>query len=446
MDNQSDSTPPPTINEAILNTSDPDEHEDGEDVSVGSHSPQPQFSEYSRKLASAKHMEYLAKLEAFIQKTNDSDFIKSQIANVLQDNLMDIYSKMAGNNGLRNLGNTCYMNSIIQCLRHAVPLNQYLFGDKIKGVLAKNQMNGTVPNQQIALLINYIKIVSTLWEHSDGVLSPVSFKALFSHIYSQFRGYEQHDSHEYLTVILNSLHETLARNVRYKITGTVQNDLDKHIQNAHEQWAHHYRNRHSAILDIFSGQLQTKTVCPHCEEVSYKYDPVMAMDIPLPPRATQMAPVSRTLYDCFNTFIEPRQLDEDNKYHCEKCGTKAQAYQVHSVWTLPNILIIKLNRFKYEVRGGYYMQTKLDDFIHYPMQDLNLDKYISSPLNDVTKYKLFAVSCHIGSAGGGHYYSYALNQVTDKWFLYDDDNVHEIEDPNDVITDNAYILFYQKQF
>jgi len=309
----------------------------------------------------------------------------------------------------------------------------------------KNLDTQAVPNTNIALLINYIKIVSTLWENDDGVLTPLTFKAIFGHIYNQFKGFDQHDAHECLVTLLHSFHDTLSRNVKYKITGEVINDLDKHIKQAHENWATHYKKRHSAVLDIFSGQLQTKIICQNCQQVSYTYDPVMALDLSLPTNISQIAPVSYTIYECLNNYIEPEQLSADNSYHCEKCKKKSRAYKVQSLWTLPNVLVIKFSRFNYSVANGYYQMNKIGDFIHYPLNDLDLGKYVSSPLNDQTKYDLYAVVCHEGTPELGHYYAYCFNPLKGKWYFYNDSHVQPVNNIDSIITENAYILFYQKK-
>src|SRR5438132_11610494 len=78
-----------------------------------------------------KHSEYQSKLDSFIKKANEPEFIKLQIKNILQDDLSKIYQLKAGASGLQNLGNTCYMNSVLQCLRHTMIFNNYLFGQKV---------------------------------------------------------------------------------------------------------------------------------------------------------------------------------------------------------------------------------------------------------------------------------------------------------------------------
>jgi len=89
--------------------------------------------------------------------------------------------------------------------------------------------------------------------------------------------------------------------------------------------------------------------------------------------------------------------------------------------------------------------NKIGDFIHYPLTDLDLSKYVSSPLNEQTKYDLYGVVCHEGTPDFGHYYSYCYNPLKGNWFFYNDGNVHQVSNKDQVITNSAYILFYQKK-
>lgn len=395
--------------------------------------------------ARAMHANENHKLKEFMKSTTDSKYIESMIVNVEHKDSDLIYSDL-GNNGLRNLGNTCYMNTILQCIRHTKMLNSQLFRPAVFKAIRRNLSMSRVPNQQLAMLLNYMKVLITIWENNNGVLSPVCFKALISKLYSQFRGHDQHDAHECLTVILNSFHESLARDVVYKMSGNVVHELDKQVKNAHEHWAEHYKNKHSVVLDIFSGQMQTKTQCIVCNHISDKYDPFMAIDLPLPKDISAISPVSYTLYDCLSNYVEPQQFSKDNLYKCEKCNKRSQAYQIHSVWTLPNVLIIKFNCFKYQVVHGQYMQTKISDFIHYPIDSLDLSKYVSSPLNESTTYDLYAVGCHVGrDMLSGHYYAYTKHPVSGEWYKYDDNYAQKVRNLQNIVTNDAYILFYQRR-
>lgn len=350
-----------------------------------------------------------------------------------------------GFGGLCNLGNTCYMNAILQCLRHTTLLNGYLFSSKIPAIILKNYENNekTDINNKITLLFSYMKIIIDLCENKNGYVIPNHFKMITSKISdcNQFIGFEQHDSGEFLVKLLDIFHISLSKNVKYKIIGSIINDYDKQIHKAHEAWAIHYKNRHSTILDIFSGQLRTKMICPdlECNFISYKYDPLMVFDISIPNSISV-----GDLYQCLDHYIQPEELSKDNMLLCEKCKKKQQTQLVRSIWTLPNILIIVLKRFKWTWTPLGYKNSKINTHINYPINDLDLSKYVSLLTGTSTKYNLYAVTNHVGDANSGHYYAYCHNELKNKWYQFDDTCVTELNDYA-IVNQNAYILFYKKQ-
>ena len=93
--------------------------------------------------------------------------------------------------------------------------------------------------------------------------------------------------------------------------------------------------------------------------------------------------------------------------------------------------------------NGNYVMCKRSDFIHYPANDLELDKYVIHPDHKEHLYDLIGIVCHQGIAMGGHYYSYCKNHL-DKWYKFDDETVTEASG-TDIYSTNAYILFYQRK-
>jgi len=107
------------------------------------------------------------------------------------------------------------------------------------------------------------------------------------------------------------------------------------------------------------------------------------------------------------------------------------------IWKLPPVLLIHLKRFSYE---GMW-RRKLQTYVDFPLQDLDLKNYVLDPKSRYSGYSLYAVSNHYGTMEGGHYTAFCKNSEYQKWFKFDDHEVSEMQS-SDVKSSAAYILFY----
>jgi ubiquitin carboxyl-terminal hydrolase 4/11/15 len=152
-----------------------------------------------------------------------------------------------------------------------------------------------------------------------------------------------------------------------------------------------------------------------------------------------------TLDECFKNFIHIEKLDDGNKWLCPHCNLKVNAFKKSNIWIPPKIMIIHIKRFIQNGAVGNYTVRKMNNMIEYPVTGFNLNPYMNtypSKLGNYT-YDLIGVSNHIGGLNGGHYFSYVKSITNNKWYCMDDDDVTLIENSNDVITQNAYVLFYK---
>ena len=88
---------------------------------------------------------------------------------------------------------------------------------------------------------------------------------------------------------------------------------------------------------------------------------------------------------------------------------------------------------------------KLSNMIEYPVNNFSINPYMNETTTKfgTFSYNLYAVSNHIGGINGGHYYSFVKSLTDNKWYCLDDESVTLIENENQVISQNAYILFYK---
>lgn len=304
---------------------------------------------------------------------------------------------------LKNLGNTCYFNSVLQCLCHTIPLANYI----LKGEYEKSDK----------FFDQFAKLVKTMW-YSNYQLTPSSIHTSFK-ILKKKNDDNQEDAHEVLGFLIDHFHEALKYNVIYKDLN--DNSLVK--ASLKELKAIPM----SPINNIFMGQLHQRIQCQSCRHTSHSF-PIFK-DIILRPEANTDY---QYLYGLLNSFCCREVIDD---YACEKCNQKDKAYKRTTFWRLPQVLIIVLARFDH--------MKKNNKQIDYPITTFDLTKYISYPDDSRHIYNLYAISCHIGATQIGHYYSIA--KINNEWVILNDESVEYITKKDELVTSHAYILFYQRQ-
>ncbi|XP_020238410.1 ubiquitin carboxyl-terminal hydrolase 8 isoform X2 [Cajanus cajan] len=182
-----------------------------------------------------------------------------------------------GLTGLQNLGNTCFMNSSLQCLAHTPKLVDYFLEDYIREI---NHDNPLGMNGEIALAFG--DLLRKLWAPGASPVAPRIFKSKLARFAPQFSGFNQHDSQELLAFLLDGLHEDLNR-VKCKPYIEVKDGDDRPDEEvADEYWHNHLARNDSVIVDVCQGQYKSTLVCPVCRKVSVTFDPFMYLSLPLP--------------------------------------------------------------------------------------------------------------------------------------------------------------------
>ncbi|XP_056158085.1 ubiquitin carboxyl-terminal hydrolase 19 [Lampris incognitus] len=185
---------------------------------------------------------------------------------------------LPGFTGLVNLGNTCFMNSVIQSLSNTRELRDYFHDRAFESEINCNNPLGTGGR----LAIGFAVLLRALWKGTHHAFQPSKLKAIVASKASQFTGYAQHDAQEFMAFLLDGLHEDLNRIQNKPYTETVDSDgrLDEVV--AEEAWQRHKMRNDSFIVDLFQGQFKSKLVCPMCSKVSITFDPFLYLPVPLP--------------------------------------------------------------------------------------------------------------------------------------------------------------------
>uniref|UniRef100_A0A7N6A6K9 ubiquitinyl hydrolase 1 n=1 Tax=Anabas testudineus TaxID=64144 RepID=A0A7N6A6K9_ANATE len=178
---------------------------------------------------------------------------------------------LPGFTGLVNLGNTCFMNSVIQSLSNTRELRDYFHDRAFEAEINCNNPLGTGGR----LAIGFAVLLRALWKGTHHAFQPSKLKAIVASKASQFTGYAQHDAQEFMAFLLDGLHEDLNRIQNKPYTETVDSDgrLDEVV--AEEAWQRHKMRNDSFIVDLFQGQFKSKLV-------SITFDPFLYLPVPLP--------------------------------------------------------------------------------------------------------------------------------------------------------------------
>ncbi|KAJ0634602.1 putative ubiquitinyl hydrolase 1 [Helianthus annuus] len=184
--------------------------------------------------------------------------------------------------GLQNLGNTCFMNSALQCLVHTPPFVDYFLQDYSDEINKQNPLG-----MHGELAVAFGELLRKLWSSGRTAVAPRAFKGKLARFAPQFSGYNQHDSQELLAFLLDGLHEDLNRVKQKPYIETKDYDGRPDEEVASEFWRYHKARNDSIVVDVCQGQYKSTLVCPVCSKISITFDPFMYLSLPLPSTTTR---------------------------------------------------------------------------------------------------------------------------------------------------------------
>ncbi|KAG1673952.1 hypothetical protein FOA52_015708 [Chlamydomonas sp. UWO 241] len=288
--------------------------------------------------------------------------------------------------GLQNLGNTCFMNAVLQCLTHTAPLAEAFLSDVELGAGG----GGANPHADVVHMTQHH--VRRAFGTS-AVISPVAHARGLKLFNKRFRLGRQEDSHEFLRCLLDVMHEACLKRFQPKPPPELATT--------------------TFVYRIFGGKLRSQIRCEGVDYTSSKFDPFLDMSL----EVNRASSVRRALQH----FTAPEMLDGANRYRCPKNGKLVKAVKTITVHEPPNVLTVHLKRFEF---GGF--GSKISKRVEFDLA-LDLSPFMSGsgpsgkgqpPGSHM--YNLYSVLVHHGhSVHSGHYIAYVRNAVG-VWHLCDD--------------------------
>jgi ubiquitin C-terminal hydrolase len=348
--------------------------------------------------------------------------------------------------GLQNVGLTCYMNSILQCLLHIPELNYFFIKlypehkNKFMKINYDCETNGRLSEEYYNIVKkvfefknqNNIRDYRTFkYSYRNESIAPIAFNKLLSNLNPQFARYESNDAKDLLLYLFQAMHSEL-NYYGDKILKNVPK-CNQLIEN--ESLNFFITVNKSLNLSIFShlfyGITKSITKCSACNNKLYNFQFIQFLSFP----TFEYKDKQFNIYRGFKDFIKTEKMSGDNQCYCQFCKGLRNALVSTKVFLPPIYLLINIDYGKNKI----YLPSSINFGSVIDIKD-----FIDNNYKGCTQYKLISVTTHIGQSGnGGHYISYCRDS-NDKWYEFNDSSVSQINS-EEIYYYTPYLLIYKRE-
>lgn len=323
-----------------------------------------------------------------------------------------VFKATLGLRGFINMGSTCFMSAVLQCIIHNPFIKNYYFrGDHL------NCDKGPVDCLSCCLS----DIIKEFYTSTSIIgYGPVDFLIASWKVKKSLAGYSEQDAHEFWQFLIHQIHKNDKTSVKYlknkESTPLMEDDQSQQSSDQECDCITH---------KTFSGKLKSTLKCRDCGNIRETIDPMLDLSLEI---QENKIPIN-DLHSCLKKFTKLEELDV--LYNCVNCRRKTKVTKQLKLDKLPPILTIQLKRFEH-FNG---VSNKIESHVSIPLI-LNMDGYTTSIGKN---YELFGIVVHIGSVNTGHYIAYI--KKGNFWFKFDDSTVTRVSQ-EDALGVKAYLLFY----
>ena len=350
--------------------------------------------------------------------------------------------------GLDNIdGKSSYINSVLQCLSHTIPLTNFFLNENNKQRIIQNNIAINNPDGP-QLSPSYLNLIENLWINNNLIKSfaPTEFIKNLKYLSMSFEKEEENNVGQLVIFILKQLDSELNNNIENKNNTLKSNDMNEIKNNFYNELS----NNNSIIYEtFFGGVCQITKECQKCKEECdlkklendkiYEYNSLNNLIFQINDVFSYVQKNNRKdnidIYDCLNYFQCPSVSENKNEDKCEKCGQISNYIITSQINTCPNNLLILLNRDFEKEKNLKYKIDEIIDITEYVHEHDNDKKII---------YYLYGIIC-LSRSTDVHYVAFCKSPMDKMWYNYNDANVEAVNNLENDLLDNGIpvALFYQ---